>query len=242
MSVSFESLISVAASRLSAAGLDICTTLQVGWYNSAVAGEQRLPDFGQSVSLAVLVGNTREIWSPFLAWLTHDLQRLALSNPLEVYVETVVEQAFGELAFPYHIRFSHRPEPHHVAFQQLAEVAGLAWRSPAHLSIHPRYGSWLALRAVVVIALPGPSGEAPGMEPVCADCATGCVPGLNKVLGTNAQAIPGKLDVAACWQDWLAIRDACPVGRQYRYSDDQIRYHYIKDRSFLRSLVNTGSG
>jgi methylmalonic aciduria homocystinuria type C protein len=28
------------------------------------------------------------------------------------------------------------------------------------------------------------------------------------------------------WRLWLAVRDACPVGREHRYSDEQIRFHY----------------
>jgi len=33
---------------------------------------------------------------------------------------------------------------------------------------------------------------------------------------------------------WIAIRDACPVGTDERYSDAQLRYHYSKDASLLR--------
>ena len=29
---------------------------------------------------------------------------------------------------------------------------------------------------------------------------------------------------------WLAVRDACTAGREHRYSDEQVAYHY----SFLR--------
>jgi methylmalonic aciduria homocystinuria type C protein len=35
------------------------------------------------------------------------------------------------------------------------------------------------------------------------------------------------------WRLWLAVRDACPVGREYRYSENQIRWHYAHDRSAL---------
>lgn len=33
---------------------------------------------------------------------------------------------------------------------------------------------------------------------------------------------------------WIAVRDACPIGREHRYPEDQLRYHYTKDRSLLR--------
>ncbi|HTU60663.1 MAG TPA: hypothetical protein VMF89_19560, partial [Polyangiales bacterium] len=33
--------------------------------------------------------------------------------------------------------------------------------------------------------------------------------------------------------NWIGIRDACPHGRDYRYSEAQLRYHYAKDRTAL---------
>jgi methylmalonic aciduria homocystinuria type C protein len=35
------------------------------------------------------------------------------------------------------------------------------------------------------------------------------------------------------WRSWLAVRDACPVGRSARYAEEQIAYHYTKDPSHL---------
>ena len=37
----------------------------------------------------------------------------------------------------------------------------------------------------------------------------------------------------ANWRTWLAMRDACPIGKGVRYGEQQIRYHYLKDRSIL---------
>lgn len=54
-------------------------------------------------------------------------------------------------------------------------------------------------------------------------------------------ALAGKdiVDVRSDWQKWVRIRDACSIGREWRYSDDQIRYHYVADRALLRSLAST---
>ena len=37
------------------------------------------------------------------------------------------------------------------------------------------------------------------------------------------------------------IRDACPKGHEHRYGDDQIRYHYAKDRAVLSALSQSAS-
>jgi methylmalonic aciduria homocystinuria type C protein len=42
----------------------------------------------------------------------------------------------------------------------------------------------------------------------------------------------------AGWRAWLAVRESCPVGREYRYCDAQIEYHYTKDRAILRRALH----
>jgi hypothetical protein len=45
--------------------------------------------------------------------------------------------------------------------------------------------------------------------------------------------VPDAAAVERGWRAWVAVRDACPVGRASRYGDEQIRYHYAKDRGVL---------
>lgn len=43
------------------------------------------------------------------------------------------------------------------------------------------------------------------------------------------------------WRPWLAVRDACPLGREHRYSEQQVAYHYTKDAKWLREAVSLSS-
>ena len=36
---------------------------------------------------------------------------------------------------------------------------------------------------------------------------------------------------------WAALRDVVGIGREHRYSDDQITYHYTKDKALLMRAV-----
>ena len=36
---------------------------------------------------------------------------------------------------------------------------------------------------------------------------------------------------------WAALRDVGGIGREHRYSDDQIHYHYTKDKALLMRAV-----
>jgi methylmalonic aciduria homocystinuria type C protein len=79
-----------------------------------------------------------------------------------------------------------------------------------------------------VVALPGePPATVPTRLPCPKDmCAATCLPALERAMTARPDD--------ASWQAWLAVRDACSIGRDYRYSDDQVHYHYTKDRSRLR--------
>ena len=39
------------------------------------------------------------------------------------------------------------------------------------------------------------------------------------------------------WRDWLDLRDSIKIGREQRYSDQQIIYHYTTDLSYLKELI-----
>jgi len=99
-----------------------------------------------------------------------------------------------------------------VPLQHLAVATGLGALAPSHLVIHPAYGPWFALRAAVVL-----DGTPPPMRPRLAQpchCDHTCTTVLERAQRSTD------------WRDWLAVRDACSL-RDARYSDAQIRFHYV---------------
>lgn len=163
-----------------------------------------------------LVGNTRALWPRFLAARATDPELAASRDPIECYVERTCAQISDARVLYAHRRYSGTFLP----FQRLAVAAGLGTLSPSQLVIHPVYGPWFALRAVVLTAGTPTTRVLP--PPAC-DCADRC-----------AAAFARAREVHATWRDWLAVRDACCVGREHRYADDQIEYHYTKSLDLLR--------
>jgi methylmalonic aciduria homocystinuria type C protein len=167
----------------------------------------------------ILVGNTRALWPAFLAARRADPALAAAADPIERYTEQTIERALPAGA---RVWFGHRRYAGaFLPFQRLAVAAGLGALAPTHLVIHPVYGPWFALRAVVVCA-----GQPVPRSPVALPCTCGA-PCHEAVARAVASHGPD------AWRAWLAVRDACPIGRDHRYSEDQIAYHYTKERDLL---------
>jgi methylmalonic aciduria homocystinuria type C protein len=211
-------------------GLDLAQPLCASWFNATARPEHRLPDLGRPAALAVVLGNTRALWPHLAGALAADAGLAADPDPVDRYCERVVHAALAGVTEPWLVRFAHEPAP--VAIQQVAHAAGLAHLAPSHLSVHPEYGPWIALRAVVVLDVDGPPGPAPALAPPC-ECAAQCMPRFQAALTRAGVARPGHAQVESDWRAWLAVRDACPVGRTHRYGEQQLLYHYTKERRFL---------
>jgi len=200
--------------RCVAGGFELVVPFDVADFNSGAAPDQRLPDHGRPHALGVVVGNTRGLWPVFLAACRRDPATALQPDPLDGYTVAIVSGAAEATGHAFVALWGHTMHPRPIPIQRVAEVAGLARIAPCHLSVHPQLGPWLALRAVLVLdAEPQPS---PSLDHPCAGCARPCMEALDRALPSTD------------WRKWLAVRDACPLGRTARYSEAQVAYHYDK--------------
>jgi len=153
-----------------------------------------------------------------------------------------------------------------VAMQRMAECCALAYLDhTCHLSFHPTFGPWFSLRCAIVFyngvgtaqgfSFDGVSTGFLTQQPAPLTCPLDKETMLNvqaaaavafsskrKENNNNVDAAGGDLpemnDVRAGWEKWLAVRDAAAPGHPYRYSKEQILYHYTGDRQLLHKLVS----
>lgn len=162
-----------------------------------------------------------------------------LPDPLDRWTKRVVDR----IAEPFEAQPLYPSDgPPWYPFQAWALAAGIGFRSPIGLLIHPKYGLWHSYRAALAFtdafAL---DPVTPGASPCdsCLDrpCLSACPIGAYRpdgfdVLGcrTHVGSDPG----VACRDDGCFSRNACPVGIEWRNSSDQIRFH---QRAFLASEI-----
>lgn len=217
--------------RCAAGGLDLVQPFGVEVFNRGAPAHERLPGFGRANALGLVVGNTRRLWETFREALRGDARLRSLADPLDAYVTTLVTRAAAALTPRTALFFAHVVEPTPIPVQRIAEAAGLAQLSPSHLSVHPVYGPWIALRAVVVVdvelADPAP---ALASRP-CDACARPCMPAFEEALRV-ATATGAQLGAAIRddFRPWVRVREVCPVGQAHGYGEGQIEYHYAKNR------------
>jgi hypothetical protein len=197
-----------------------------------------LPDGGPARSLLLVGMVGPKGWDAF----SGSPEAALPDHPLDAWTRRVV----GDLArglsgvalFPFE-------GPPYWPFQRWAMRAEPVAVSPLGILIHPEYGLWHAYRAALLLRetldLPA-SAERPSPCESCADrpCLSGCPVGAFTGLHYEVEACAAHISEpggALCMGEGCRARDACPVGRDYRYSADQIRFHM---QAFRRARMRQG--
>jgi epoxyqueuosine reductase len=185
-------------------------------------------------TVGILIGNTRALWGPFSAYLTQSSDQ---EHPLDAYVEGALEGMFAHEPAA-RILLAHGPAGASLPIQRIAHATGALPLGPAHLNVHPDFGPWIALRAVVVG--PGelaPTLATPAAHQPCTRCAAPCRSALERALSRFPEDTELPLDLppelerlplAPRERAWLRVRTVCPVGSERRYSAEQVHYHYSR--------------
>jgi hypothetical protein len=229
-----------------------------------------LPNFNHSNNnnnnngcFAILLGTTKRFWSEiFIPKLRNDLiqqQWLETEHPFDMCVSEKVEEFIQDLFHELHYDLSYDvihswDMSRLVAFQALAHCCGLVHLDESfHLCIHPVYGTWIGLRSIIVLDCDGPS-TIPTITTITTSTTTSLLCDtiiLNEYDRQNAiQAFEIALEetntnqnhnnIKNHWQKWVAIRDAISIGKEYRYDDVEMEYHYCKSKDKLKEWLVKG--
>jgi len=215
-----------AVAQLARAGLTLSGGLPIAAYDSLVSPPWRSAELAPGARGALVVGNAgRTLWERFQesaeAGLTDD--------PLDRYVRRALEAAASHWEPRAAVAFyADRREGVYLPIVALARRAGFGTPGRIGVLIHPEYGPWLAIRAVLLVP------ESLSEEPVApfdpcsgcpAPCAQACVG-----LAVGARG----LDARRCYDTRLAdhgcagacaARSACVVGRAHAYAPAQLAHH-----------------
>ena len=212
-------------SVLSEAGLNLFGVLSIERYDAEVPAAWRSAAELPAARSAVLVGAAgRALFAAFGRAPEAGLAR----DPLDHYTRRVVEAAVSPLAGRALFAFERRGE-RFADFVALGRAAGLGAPSRLGLLLHPEYGPWMSLRALLLLPLALPESPAlNGFEP-CRGCPAAC-----------SRACPGaalaaeRFDISRCAATRRRApgcarkcdaRRACVFGTEHRYDDFAEAHH-----------------
>jgi hypothetical protein len=221
---------------LEAAGLGLAGVL------SAAAHDARVPPAWRCAALlpgarsaVVLASGGRSLFRAFRA---APEARDGAADPLDRFVRRAVEGAVAALvaagdASAAHFAFEERGG-RFADFVALGLACGLGAPSRLGLLVHPRFGPWLGIRAVLLTARPLPArggGAPPGFAP-CEGCPAPCATACHGA--AVAPAAGGRFEVSACARTRAVepacalrcdARRACPLGAEHAYDADAEAHH-----------------
>lgn len=215
------------------AGFDLCGVIGIDRYDAWVAEAWRSRLLMPEARRAVVLGSGgRALWRAFEK--SPEFGRG--SDPLDAYCERIASEAAAALSDPGHpgqpalpILAHHTREGTFADLVLLGSEAGLGAPSRLGLLVHPEYGPWLSLRAVVLTAIPLPA-TAPlaGFDP-CRGCPAPCATACH-----GAAVLPAGFDVARCaatrsrepaCASRCDARHACVLGQPHAYLSSAEAHH-----------------
>ncbi len=187
-------------------------------------GVPDLPD-GRRCRTVIVIGNVGgAMWAPFRA--AEDPG----PHPLDRWTRATLQPIAADLGALY----VHPSDEPFQPFQRWAQRADDVWQSPIGLLVHPTFGLWHAYRGAFLFAtevsgLPAVGERAnPCVSCVDQPCRSTCPVGAFTADGYDSVACAGHVrsgEQPVCLDDGCAARRACPVGVEFRYGPDQMRFH-----------------
>lgn len=209
----------IVREALAGSGIELVASCGAQAYDAeAPAGLRSAELLPGARGVVVAASAGTRLWRRFREHRQADRTRWAEEHPYDAFVGATLARADEALARAG-VRFRRFDAafqaPVRLSFIALARLVGLGAPGPFMLAIHPEHGPWWALRGAWLVDA---DVEPPlPLAPPCAGCAAPCVGGWEHA-GGIASATP-------------EVRSRCIFGQASRYDDDQIAYHYGRQKS-----------
>ena len=210
---------------LAAGGFSLAAPLSVAEYDRLVPGPwSSAAVFPGTRGVLVVANAGRDLWPLFEASPEARLE----SDPLDAYTRRVLGEATRPAAG--FALYQEQRQGSYLPLVALAERAGLGVPGRVGVLLHPIYGPWISLRAVVFLPVPVEWQEPERFDP-CTGCPAPCQDACHgRVIDARG------VDVEACYRARLSLpecalrcdaRRACVVGPEHAFPPRQVAHHSL---------------
>ena len=234
--------------KLSADGLNLVGVIPALRAKEFWLGQADYP-YPLTGSFLIIGSGGREHWS-FIQ--SQESPSFSSEKRPHVIEETAHQSIRGALsALPWETQLLSVDESYGFDLRGLAVEGGLGTLSPYLMMVlHPRYGPWISLRALLYCAADLPASSPMTDYDPCADCdkpcLTACPAGAYSPDSTwNFQKCADhrlkEKTVDNHCADQCHVRLACPVGREYAYSEAEFRHRHRSSLPMIRAFLEDPS-
>jgi hypothetical protein len=216
----------IVAEALRGTGINLAASCGIEAYDRRAPRGYRSVDLMPRARGLVVVGSGGgELWGGIRSASERHPAVWEHAHPLDTHVAALLDRADMALAGArvgsrrFEPRVDEAPS-HSLDFRALGELTGLGSMGPFGLVIHPVHGPWWALRGAWLVDVE--VGEPREHPAPCAGCHAPC-------LGSTR---PEGILLATA-----LVRSRCIVGQGSRYTDEQLAYHYDREKTLEKLRV-----
>lgn len=222
----------------------ICHTFAFDDLDTALQNRFRIAcssDFANSY-LSLIANGGNRFWQALRSSSKQPVKEQ--KHPVDEFSLEIAKQIIKQSGFEQTAQILY-PGEHTVPLMELGKQSGWSMSSPLGLGLHPDFGPWLAYRALIKTDKPlqvVANKTDKSLDPsVCLSCvSTACVNAcpadaveLGETFNIKSCADYRITEKTTCEKQCHA-RNACPVGVEHRYAEEQQAYHMERA---LKALV-----
>ena len=227
--------------RLAEVGLDLVGALPIAEFDALVPARWQTAEIHPTAAQWIVIASGGR--ALFAAFEASEFAGDGARDPLDRFVRAHVADACSDLegARAFHYDEARRGE--FADFVALGRACGLGSHGALGLSMHPEFGPWWSIRALVGVERPVGIPSRPAIASPCMGCAAPCVAACRggAVLGPEGDF---EFDSGACaatrlrepgCADRCDARRACPLGADRAYSRAAEAHHLRASLAWIRA-------
>jgi ferredoxin len=234
-------------------GLNLLGAVPVDRYDAAVEARLRASPIDPRARSIVVIGNGGgAFWQAYQRHAGAHPEWTRRDHPLDDFTREVVEREIGAPLRACDLRctvvYPFVSEAGNLHFMELGRLAGIGGPSLLGVLIHPVYGTWIALRAALLMeqALDEP-GEGLDFDPcprcVARACMPACPVGAVSDRGWDViKCVRHRVEAAPDCSAGCYSRLGCVIAPQHRYPDDESRHHQERALRSMREYYRSRWG
>jgi hypothetical protein len=231
-------------------GLNLLGAVPADRYDAAAPTQLQARAIDPRARSIIVIGNGGGVfWQAYRRHADAHPEWAQRDHPLDDFTREVVER---EIAGPLRARgrrftvvYPFVSDTGNLHFMELGRIAGIGGPSLIGVLIHPKYGSWIALRAALLMEeLLDEPGDGLGFDPcpqcIPKSCMPACPVGAVSERGWDViKCVRHRVEAAPDCSAGCYSRIDCVIGPEHRYPNDELRHHQERALRTMREYYRT---